>query len=70
VFALKGFKVVIKLFATLYKYKLFICFFEITYKFGQCLPALNENLLRIRFSVIGRFLQCQALVGCRENVPN
>jgi hypothetical protein len=35
-------------FSTLYHYKLFIYFFEITYK------MLTETLLRIPFSVIGR----------------
>ena len=43
-----SFKVFQKLFTTLYKYSLFICFFEITLK------MLTETLLRIPFSVIGR----------------
>ncbi len=49
------------------KFKLFTCFFEITYLFWKCLLKPSSGF---PFLWLVDVLLCRTLIGCRENVQN
>ncbi len=60
-----GFQGLLNLFTTLYTYKLFIFFFEITFKYWKTsLKSFSEY----SSLWLGQFLPCWPFIGCKENV--